>query len=172
MTDDLNISIEVKTGKIFELARKELGLTKSEVSEATFMNIGYVNAIESGDYSIFPSEGFAKAYFIKYQNFLSLECEFPPIYNDKNRQEEIINKSIAKINPSIYPIIRVTGIFIIVVAIICFININFLNQFNIYLRDFLRFLRDFLRFLRDFLRFPPFNLLVPNFLLPTYFAGF
>ena len=59
MTDDLNISIEVKTGKIFELARKELGLTKSEVSEATFMNIGYVNAIESGDYSIFPSEGFA-----------------------------------------------------------------------------------------------------------------
>ena len=32
MTDDLNISIEVKTGKIFELARKELGLTKSEVS--------------------------------------------------------------------------------------------------------------------------------------------
>ena len=90
------------------------------------MNIGYVNAIESGDYSIFPSEGFAKAYFIKYQNFLSLECEFPPIYNDKNRQEEIINKSIAKINPSIYPIIRVTGIFIIVVAIIFFININFL----------------------------------------------
>lgn len=128
MTDDLNISIEVKTGKIFELARKELGLTKSEVSEATFMNIGYVNAIESGDYSIFPSEGFAKAYFIKYQNFLSLECEFPPIYNDKNRQEEIINKSIAKINPSIYPIIRVTGIFIIVVVIIFFININFLNK--------------------------------------------
>ena len=95
MTDEQNLATEVKTGKIFKLARKELGLTRAEVSKATFMNMGYIDAIEKGDYTIFPSEGFAKAYFIKYQNFLSLECDFPPVYEDNNRQDEIIKKHIS-----------------------------------------------------------------------------
>jgi len=125
MTEDLKSASSAKIGKIFKTARKELGLSKVEVSNVAIMNISYINAIESGDYSIFPSEGFAKAYFIKYQDFLSIECEFPRIYEDNSRQDKIIKKSIAKINPSFIPIFRALGVIIIIILITVFINISF-----------------------------------------------
>ena len=128
MTENLKSASSAKIGKVFKVARKELGLSKDEVSNAAFMNIRYINAIESGDYSIFPSEGFAKAYFIKYQDFLSIECEFPPIYESNNRQDEIIKKSIAKINPSFIPIIRGVVIVFAIVLSVYIINISFLTE--------------------------------------------
>ncbi len=112
MTENFKSARSAKIGKVFKVARKELGLSKVEVSNAAFMNIRYINAIESGDYSVFPSEVFAKAYFTKYQDFLSIECEFPPIYESNNRQDKIIKKSIAKINPSLIPIIRIVGVIV------------------------------------------------------------
>lgn len=128
MTENLKSASSAKIGKVFKVARKELGLSKAEVSNAAFMNIRYINAIESGDYSIFPSEGFAKAYFIKYQDFLSIECEFPPIYENNNRQDEIIKKSIAKINPSFIPIIRAGVIVFIIVLSAYIINVSFSTE--------------------------------------------
>ena len=128
MTENLKSASSAKIGKVFKVARKELGLSKDEVSNAAFMNIRYINAIESGDYSIFPSEGFAKAYFIKYQDFLSIECEFPPIYENNNRQDEIIKKSIAKINPSFIPIIRGVVIVFAIVLSVYIINVSFLTE--------------------------------------------
>ena len=128
MTENLKSASSAKIGKLFKLARKELGLSKAEVSNAAFMNIRYINAIESGDYSIFPSEGFAKAYFIKYQDFLSIECEFPPIYESNNRQDEIIKKSIAKINPSFIPIIRVVVIVFTIFLSLYIINVSFSTE--------------------------------------------
>jgi transcriptional regulator with XRE-family HTH domain len=128
MTENLKSASSAKIGKVFKVARKELGLSKDEVSNAAFMNIRYINAIESGDYSIFPSEGFAKAYFIKYQDFLSIECEFPPIYEKNNRQDEIIKKSIAKINPSFIPIIRGVVIVFVIVLSVYIINVSFLTE--------------------------------------------
>ena len=128
MTENLKSASSAKIGKVFKVARKELGLSKVEVSNAAFMNIRYINAIESGDYSIFPSEGFAKAYFIKYQDFLSIECEFPPIYESNNRQDEIIKKSIAKINPSFIPIIRTGVIVFMIVLSVYIINVSFSTE--------------------------------------------
>ena len=128
MTENLKSASSAKIGKVFKVARKELGLSKVEVSNAAFMNIRYINAIESGDYSIFPSEGFAKAYFIKYQDFLSIECEFPPIYENNNRQDEIIKKSIAKINPSFIPIIRAGFIVFMIVLSVFIINVSFSSE--------------------------------------------
>ncbi len=128
MTENLKSASSAKIGKVFKVARKELGLSKAEVSNAAFMNIRYINAIESGDYSIFPSEGFAKAYFIKYQDFLSIECEFPPIYESNNRQDEIIKKSIAKINPSFIPIIRAGVIVFMIVLSVYIINVSFSTE--------------------------------------------
>ena len=128
MTKNLKSASSAKIGKVFKVARKELGLSKVEVSNAAFMNIRYINAIESGDYSIFPSEGFAKAYFIKYQDFLSIECEFPPIYENNNRQDEIIKKSIAKINPSFIPIIRVVVIVFTIFLSLYIINVSFSTE--------------------------------------------
>jgi transcriptional regulator with XRE-family HTH domain len=130
MTENLKSASSAKIGKVFKVARKELGLSKVEVSNAAFMNIRYINAIESGDYSIFPSEGFAKAYFIKYQDFLSIECEFPPIYESNNRQDEIIKKSIAKINPSFIPIIRVVVIVFTIFLSLYIINVSFSTETN------------------------------------------
>ena len=128
MTENLKSASSAKIGKVFKVARKELDLSKVEVSNAAFMNIRYINAIESGDYSIFPSEGFAKAYFIKYQDFLSIECEFPPIYESNNRQDEIIKKSIAKINPSFIPIIRVVVIVFTIFLSLYIINVSFSTE--------------------------------------------
>ena len=75
MTLEAKSANSVKIGKVFEAGRIKAGFSKNEVAEASVINIKYIEAIESGDYSIFPSESFARAYFIKYQDFLSLNSE-------------------------------------------------------------------------------------------------
>ena len=128
MTENLKSARSAKIGKVFKVARKELGLTKVEVSNSAFMNIRYINAIESGDYSVFPSEVFARAYFTKYQDFLSIECEFPPLYENNNRKDKIIKESIDKINPSLIPIIKVAGFIVIIIIVAIYINISFSKE--------------------------------------------
>ena len=128
MTENLKSARSAKIGKVFKVARKELGLTKVEVSNRAFMNIRYINAIESGDYSVFPSEVFARAYFTKYQDFLSIECEFPPLYENNNRKDKIIKESIDKINPSLIPIIKVAGFIVIIIIVAVYINISFSKE--------------------------------------------
>ena len=128
MTENLKSARSAKIGKVFKVARKELGLTKVEVSNSAFMNIRYINAIESGDYSVFPSEVFARAYFTKYQDFLSIECEFPPLYENNNRQDKIIKEPIAKINLSLIPIIKVAGFIVIIIIVAVYINISFSKE--------------------------------------------
>ena len=128
MTENLKSARSAKIGKVFKVARKELGLTKVEVSNSAFMNIRYINAIESGDYSVFPSEVFARAYFTKYQDFLSIECEFPPLYENNNRKDKIIKESIDKINPSLIPIIKVAGFIVIIIIVAVYINISFSKE--------------------------------------------
>ena len=129
MTENMKSARSGKIGKIFRLARQELGMSKVEVSKAAYMNIKYINAIESGDYSVFPSEVFARAYFIKYQDFLSIECEFPPLFENNNRKDKIIKKSIAKINPSFIPIFKVAvGAIVLIIVAAVFINISFSKE--------------------------------------------
>ena len=130
MSEDIKSASSAKTGKIFLDSREELGLTSQQVAEQAVMNIKYIEGIESGDYSIFPSEGFARAYFIKYQKFLSLDCTFPPIYEPENRQEEIVEKSIASLNRTIFPFITGVGIIISL-----FILIIIYNKFFYYSDD-------------------------------------
>ena len=43
MTENLKSARSAKIGKVFKVARKELGLTKVEVSNSAFMNIRYIN---------------------------------------------------------------------------------------------------------------------------------
>src|SRR6056300_1507800 len=130
MTENLKSASSAKIGKVFQVARKELGLSKVEVSNSAFMNIRYINAIESGDYSVFPSEVFAKAYFTKYQDFLSIECEFPPFFENDIRQDRIIKKSIAKNNPSLFPMFKITGIIGLIIVTVVYINIGFPKEAN------------------------------------------
>ena len=131
MTENMKSARSGKIGKIFRLARQELGMSKVEVSKVAYMNIKYINAIESGDYSVFPSEVFARAYFIKYQDFLSIECEFPPLYENNNRQDKIIKEPIAELNPSLIPIIKVAGFIVIIIIVSLYINISFSKETKI-----------------------------------------
>jgi transcriptional regulator with XRE-family HTH domain len=128
MIGNLKSARSAKIGKVFKVARKELGLSKAEVSNSAFMNIRYINAIESGDYSIFPSEVFARAYFFKYQDFLSIECEFPPLYENNNRQYKIVNKSIAEINPSLIPILKAAGAIAVIIFVAVYLFIIFSKE--------------------------------------------
>lgn len=81
-----------KVGKIFKDARLRRSLSLSEVSTETVINLEYIRAIESGDYSVFPARTYAIKYFEKYANFLSISPRFFDIYNAdivaKAEQEE------------------------------------------------------------------------------------
>ena len=63
MSDNLKSSNSAITGIIVSDARLGEKLTREEVVDKTLINTKFIKAIESGDYTDFPSEGFAKAYF-------------------------------------------------------------------------------------------------------------
>ena len=83
MSNELKSASSVKTGKKFSEKRNDIGCTIKEVSEKLFINKDYISAIEKGNYSIFPSESFAKAYFNKYKKFLKISPEFPSLFDQK-----------------------------------------------------------------------------------------
>ncbi len=70
-----------KIGKMFKKARILRSMNENEVAAETLINIEYIKAIESGDYSVFPARMFALQYFKKYSKFLNLEIDFFDIYN-------------------------------------------------------------------------------------------
>ena len=109
MINELKSANSAKIGKIFKEARKDLDISERDMADSLVMSLKYIEAIESGNYAVFPSEGFARAYFIKYQDFLSINCDFPSIYNEDNRKEEIIKKSITKFNTSLIPLLIKVG---------------------------------------------------------------
>ena len=87
MDAELKSANSVKTGKNFSTKRIELGYSIDEACKKVFINKDYLIAIEKGNYSIFPSESFAKAYFNKYQKFLSIDQEFPLVFNLKSEKK-------------------------------------------------------------------------------------
>ena len=70
-----------KIGKVFKNTRTMRSMNKREVADEALINIEYIKAIESGDYSVFPARMFALQYFMKYSKFLNLEIDFFDIYN-------------------------------------------------------------------------------------------
>jgi cytoskeletal protein RodZ len=69
-----------KIGKVFEKRRLLLALSEIEVASKIPINLNYIQAIEAGDYSVFPARVFATQYFQKYAKFLDLKVEFFDIY--------------------------------------------------------------------------------------------
>ena len=95
MTYKLKSASSAKIGKKFKVKRIELGLSITEVAEKLFINKNYLMSIEEGDYSIFPSESFAKAYFKKYLEYLDIEIDFPSIYdNNTEKKHKKISREI------------------------------------------------------------------------------
>ena len=118
MINELKSANSAKIGKIFKEARNDLGISKRDIADSLVMSLKYIEAIESGNYAVFPSEGFARAYFIKYQDFLSINCDFPSIYNEDNRKDEIIKKSITKFNTSLIPLLIKAGITLLILFVL------------------------------------------------------
>ena len=118
MINELKSANSAKIGKIFKEARKDLGISERDMADSLIMSLKYIEAIESGNYAVFPSEGFARAYFIKYQDFLSINCDFPSIYNEDNRKDEIIKKSITKFNTSLIPLLIKAGITLLILFVL------------------------------------------------------
>ena len=124
MRDELKSAASAKIGKKFAEKREYLGYSLDQVSEILVINKDYLKAIEGGNYSIFPSESFAKAYFLKYRNFLKISNEFPNIFDfetSKNKmkiQQEInFNEKIDLFSILIYVcliISLVTGVYLFI----------------------------------------------------------
>ena len=72
-----------KIGKIFRDQRIQRSLSEIEVAERALINIEYIKAIESGDYSIFPARTYALKYFEKYAKFIGLEVKLFDIYSSE-----------------------------------------------------------------------------------------
>jgi len=113
-----------KVGKIFKNARLQKSLSLSEVSSEAVINIEYLRAIESGDYSIFPARTYTVKYFEKYANFLSINPRFFDIYNAdvvaKAEKKEKARKSFKE------PFFGKNKVFASVLIIFTFIAIFFL----------------------------------------------
>ena len=80
MANKFKSANSVKTGKKFRDKRVQMDLSFDRIAEIIYVNKNYLIAIEKGDYSIFPSESFAKAYFKKYAKYLHIDCEFPGVF--------------------------------------------------------------------------------------------
>ena len=70
-----------KIGKIFQQKRLLMSFTLEEAAQKTYINIEYLKAIESGDYSVFPARMFALKYFEKYADFLDITQPFFDIFD-------------------------------------------------------------------------------------------
>ena len=129
MINELKSANSAKIGKIFKEARNDIGISKRDIADSLVMSLKYIEAIESGNYAVFPSEGFARAYFIKYQGFLSINCDFPSIYNEDNRKDEIIKKSITKFNTSLIPLLIKAGITLLILFVLLMVyKSTFINK--------------------------------------------
>ena len=112
-----------KVGKIFKDARLQKSLSLTEVSIEAVINIEYIRAIESGDYSVFPARTYALKYFEKYADFLSVDATFFDIFNldliEKAAREEKLRN-----HPD--PFLEKNKIFSSLVVVITLIAIIFL----------------------------------------------
>lgn len=79
-THNLKTAHTIKIGSIFKDRRALMSLGEEEVASQTFINIKYIRAIESGDYSAFPARVFALKYYSKYANFLNIQIPFYDLY--------------------------------------------------------------------------------------------
>ena len=132
MRGELKSAASAKIGNKFAEKREYLGYSLDQVSEILVINKDYLKAIEGGNYSIFPSESFAKAYFLKYRNFLKISNEFPNIFDfetSKNKmkiQQEInFNEKIDLFSILIYVFLIIS----LVIGVYLFIHFpDFIGQ--------------------------------------------
>ena len=91
-THNLKTAHTSKIGNIFKDRRVLMSLSEEDVATQTFININYIRAIESGDYSAFPARVFALRYYSKYANFLNIQIPFFDLYRKNTYRTQRKNK--------------------------------------------------------------------------------
>tara|TARA_B100001113_G_C21013759_1_gene580482 strand:+ start:132 stop:881 length:750 start_codon:yes stop_codon:yes gene_type:complete len=121
MNNKLKSASSAKIGKKFSQRRLELGYSIDQISKKLFINKNYLIAIEKGDYSIFPSKAFAKAYFKKYDAYLGINSDFPNIFGqDTPRKNNKISSEI-NFNKSLNKNLKFFFMFIFILAVTTFL---------------------------------------------------
>ena len=62
----------MKIGEILREARKEKGLSLSQVAKEIFIQEKYLQALEDGNYDLIPGEAYQRAFFRTYADYLGL----------------------------------------------------------------------------------------------------
>ena len=96
-TYNLKTAHTSKIGCIFKDRRALMSLSEEEVASQTFINIKYIRAIESGDYSAFPARVFALRYYSKYANFLNIQIPFFDLYTKNAHHAQRENKCSSRL---------------------------------------------------------------------------
>ena len=60
-------------GDLLRRTREAQGLTLEEISDMTKISVRYLEAIESGDYSVIPAKVYAQGFIRNYANVLGLD---------------------------------------------------------------------------------------------------
>jgi cytoskeleton protein RodZ len=113
-------------GKYLSDARQKLHITVAQIAKDTNIAKKYLDALESEDYSIFPSETYLKGFLKSYAEYLKLDSkEVLRIYETIKIAESPtpIEKLLPKRKINFRPIISVAGLsaaFIIVIVVIVF----------------------------------------------------
>jgi len=137
MANKFKSANSVKTGKKFRDKRVQMDLSFDRIAEIIYVNKNYLIAIEKGEYSIFPSESFAKAYFKKYAKYLHIDCEFPGVFekeieakNKKTSTKIMFNTFRNMQFPSTnrLNIWMVSGLTLLLIIIIYFFSKNISNK--------------------------------------------
>ena len=106
--------------------RKDLKLSLEEISIETNISKQYLEALESGDYSIFPADIFARGYFKQYAKFIGLEIP-PPTKNDKKQDTE--TKVYINVNEN-FSLVFSIFVFLALMVGIIFLDINNDNTYQ------------------------------------------
>ena len=69
-----------------------MSLSEEDAATQNSINISYIRAIESGDYSAFPARVFALRYYSKYANFLNIQIPFFDLYTKNAHHAQRENK--------------------------------------------------------------------------------
>lgn len=92
----IKTALQIKTiGSILKEKRKELKLELSDVANETKISINYLQALEDGNFSKFPSEVYLKGFLKNYAKFLGISTEKAlALYrreNERKQNESSIN---------------------------------------------------------------------------------
>ena len=124
MTDHKRAGRKLKRagGKLYK-KRKDLKLSLEEISSETKISKQYLKALESGDYTIFPADIFARGYFKQYAKFIGLEIS-PPV--KKNKKQDIETKVFEYTNTNLGQGFSIFVFLTLMVGII-FLDVNHNN---------------------------------------------